>query len=153
MAWDTEGVSGLIQFNSLDRCSGHAASASPPPENENPGALAGATGACNFKAVEASETEYRDSPSTAIEASRPKRVRRAPQTRQERWRARNPLANWAHAATRTAIRLGLLKPQPCVVCGSPDAEAHHPDHRDPLRVEWLCRAHHKALHAKLQKRG
>ena len=66
---------------------------------------------------------------------------------QRRWKERNPLATWAHAATRSAIRRGLIEPQPCEVCGD-KGEAHHPDHRDPLAVIWLCRRHHKAAHRK-----
>ncbi len=75
-----------------------------------------------------------------------------PRNRQEAWRDRNPLAIWAHGATRSAIRRGLLSPQPCEICGA-TAEAHHPDHADPLRVQWLCRIHHKRLHAMLRKGG
>jgi hypothetical protein len=69
-----------------------------------------------------------------------------PQSRQERWRARNPLKSWAHSATRSAIRRGLIVPKPCEVCGDPKAEAHHPDYRRPLVVKWWCRRHHKQHH-------
>ena len=68
-------------------------------------------------------------------------------TRQERWRERNPIASWAHMATRSAIRRGLLRKRPCQQCGEPNAEGHHPDYKTPLRVIWLCRACHKAHHA------
>jgi len=76
----------------------------------------------------------------------------APHNPQKAWRERNPLAYWAHSATRSAIRRGLITPQPCEICGKP-AEAHHPDHANPLRVQWLCRLHHKRLHAQLRKGG
>ena len=72
-------------------------------------------------------------------------------TPQEAWRLRHLQATWAHSATRSAIRRGLIQPQPCAVCGDPKAEAHHPDYDRPLLVEWLCRKHHKAAHPK--KRG
>jgi hypothetical protein len=62
------------------------------------------------------------------------------------------MATWAHSATRSGIRRGLLQPQPCSVCGEPKAEAHHDDYERPLHVVWLCRAHHKQLHAR-QCRG
>lgn len=75
-----------------------------------------------------------------------------PRNKQEAWRERNPLATWAHGATRSAIRRGLIVPQPCEVCGC-SAEAHHPDHANPLHVQWLCRSHHKRLHALLRKGG
>lgn len=74
-----------------------------------------------------------------------------PKSRQERWRERNPLAYWAHAATRSALRRGLIQRQPCAVCGNPDAEAHHPRYDDPLRPEWLCRRHHKARHSQMRR--
>lgn len=35
---------------------------------------------------------------------------------------------------------------PCVICGSVDSEAHHPDYREPVKVVWLCRKHHKCQH-------
>lgn len=112
-------------------------------EMKSPGAsVADATGA-ESKADIASMKQYL---SPAAGAITPRRARREPQTPQERWRARNPLAHWAHVATRTAIRLGLIQREPCAECGAEDAEAHHPDHRDPLRVVWLCRRDHKARH-------
>ncbi|MCC5968382.1 MAG: hypothetical protein JJU15_00360 [Pararhodobacter sp.] len=66
--------------------------------------------------------------------------------KQEHWRKRNPKKHWAHRATRSAIRSGLLSPAPCEVCGDPKSEAHHPDYDRPLFVVWLCRAHHRAVH-------
>jgi hypothetical protein len=66
---------------------------------------------------------------------------------QRAWKLRNPLATWAHSATRSAIRRGLLTRKPCEVCGAEAADAHHPDHARPLLVRWLCRKHHKAAEA------
>lgn len=79
------------------------------------------------------------------EQNDPKRPPR--RSRQARWSERNPLARWAHIATASAINRGLLTPEPCATCGEAKAEAHHPDHRQPLRVTWLCRPCHKRLHA------
>lgn len=73
-------------------------------------------------------------------------------TRQERWASRNPMAKWAHSATQSALRRGLIKPRQCENCGAEKTEAHHPDYRRPLYVVWLCRACHKKLHA-AQNRG
>ena len=67
--------------------------------------------------------------------------------RQAAWRERNQLKVWAHKALQSALRRGLLTKQPCEVCGAEESEAHHPDHSKALDVQWLCRAHHKALHA------
>lgn len=112
-------------------------------EMKCPGASVADAAGAESKADEASSTDYR---SRSTDAIAPRQARREPQTPQERWRARNPLAHWAHVSTRTAIRLGLIEREPCAECGAEDAEAHHPDHRDPLRVVWLCRSDHKALH-------
>ncbi len=69
-------------------------------------------------------------------------------TPQEKWRKRNPVANWAHSATRSAIRRGLLEKKPCERYGDSRAEAHHPDYQRPLLIEWLCRQCHKRAHSK-----
>ncbi|EYD75012.1 hypothetical protein Rumeso_03436 [Rubellimicrobium mesophilum DSM 19309] len=79
--------------------------------------------------------------------STPSALRTLKHRRQAAWRERNQLKVWAHKALASALRRGLLTRQPCEVCGDPNAEAHHPDHRNALDVQWLCRAHHKALHA------
>jgi hypothetical protein len=58
----------------------------------------------------------------------------------ERKRARQMLTN--------AIKIGYIKPEPCMLpdCGSNDnIEGHHPDYSKPLEVVWLCRAHHRAI--------
>ncbi len=67
-------------------------------------------------------------------------------TRQERWRQRNPKAAWAHSCLQSALRRGLVNRQPCVVCGHPKTDGHHPDYSRPADVVWLCRRHHKAAH-------
>jgi hypothetical protein len=46
-----------------------------------------------------------------------------------------------------ALRDGRLTRQPCLVCGNPRSEGHHPDYRFPLKVYWLCRRHHSQVHA------
>lgn len=75
--------------------------------------------------------------------------KRSPSNPRERWRERNPVADWAHAATRAAIRRGLIvPPNACSCCGETGRiEAHHPDHRDPLKVTWLLARCHRRLHA------
>jgi len=72
-------------------------------------------------------------------------------TPQQRWRERNPQADWAHNATRSALRRGLLRKCPCEVCGSTESEAHHVDYSLPLTVTWLCRRHHKAAHREARR--
>lgn len=47
--------------------------------------------------------------------------------------------------TAIAVRKGLIKKQPCWVCGE-KAQAHHPDYSAPLDVVWLCVMHHRQAH-------
>jgi len=70
--------------------------------------------------------------------------------RQARWRDRNPMKVWAQAALRSAVKRGLVERQPCKVCGSLDADAHHADYSKPADVVWLCRLHHKAEHRRMR---
>jgi len=57
----------------------------------------------------------------------------------------------AHRDEANAHNLALahLKEiQPCAAPGcTSKAERHHPDYSKPLEVIWLCRRHHKRLHA------
>ncbi len=72
-------------------------------------------------------------------------------TRQEKWAARNPLARWAHNATRAALKRGLIERRPCEQCGNPETDAHHEQYDRPLLVQWLCRSCHMLLHSKARK--
>jgi hypothetical protein len=45
-----------------------------------------------------------------------------------------------------AIKKGLLKRQPCHICGATKVEAHHTHYSHYLEVVWLCRRHHVQLH-------
>jgi len=53
-----------------------------------------------------------------------------------------------------AILKGILKPQPCEVCGANgkfqdgrrEVQAHHDDYNKPLSVRWLCQRHHHEWH-------
>jgi hypothetical protein len=69
-------------------------------------------------------------------------------TRQQMWRKRHPKRYLAHLTVQNAMRLGVIERKPCEVCGDPKTDAHHPDYSRPLDVQWLCRRHHKQLHAK-----
>lgn len=74
-------------------------------------------------------------------------------TRQGRYQSANPQKVWAWACLRSAIRRGLVKRQPCEVCGSEPADGHHEDYDRPADVRWLCRRHHRELHARAGKAG
>ena|SRR3990167_10978789 len=52
-----------------------------------------------------------------------------------------------NAVAKAKLR-GVLVPEPCECCGSVvEMHAHHPDYSEPLRIVWLCREHHDAVHA------
>lgn len=69
---------------------------------------------------------------------------------EERYRAgllrRDPQKPRARNAVACALRDGRLVRKPCEVCGRV-AEAHHEDYLRPLDVKWLCKRHHRAVHA------
>lgn len=48
----------------------------------------------------------------------------------------------ARKELKEAIKRGEVQRQPCGVCGTSPAEAHHTDYSKPLDVSWLCRLHH-----------
>ncbi len=62
------------------------------------------------------------------------------------WIAKNPTKRRAHHDIRNALRRGRMNREPCKVCGSTEAEAHHEDYSRPLDVEWLCPKHHAERH-------
>lgn len=59
----------------------------------------------------------------------------------------NPKKKTAQALVANQIRLGILKREPCEVCGSGfSVHAHHDDYDKPLDVRWLCSPHHRQWH-------
>jgi len=58
----------------------------------------------------------------------------------------NRRARYANLLVYLALKKGKLIRQPCEVCGSMKADAHHDDYSKPLEVRWLCRSHHRKLH-------
>ena len=67
------------------------------------------------------------------------------------WQARNNLKRRAHIMTGNAIKYGLLKKQPCEVCGDATVDAHHEDYRFPANVRWLCHKHHMERHREINE--
>ena len=53
----------------------------------------------------------------------------------------------ARAYARVYQSRGMLLAQPCEVCGDTKVEKHHDDYSKPLEVRWLCKTHHRELHA------
>lgn len=58
------------------------------------------------------------------------------------------IKNIARSQAAVAVKRGLIVRQPCVICGSPEAQMHHNDYSKPLEVVWFCLKHHKAWHRK-----
>lgn len=52
----------------------------------------------------------------------------------------------ARSILNQAIKSGKVIRMPCVVCGDPKSQGHHPDYNKPLEVDWLCALHHKQEH-------
>lgn len=64
-----------------------------------------------------------------------------------RWMQLNPERKLATGRVKKALMRGKLTKLPCLVCGDPKSEGHHPDYSQPLDVVWLCNEHHRAAHA------
>lgn len=67
-------------------------------------------------------------------------------TRSRNYKQDNQPKIKAHATINNAIQAGRLVRQPCEICNKPNAEAHHDDYTQPLRVRWLCHKHHVQHH-------
>lgn len=68
------------------------------------------------------------------------------------WRKTHPLVGESKRKDRVRSyanqykKRGLIEQTPCIVCGDPNSEMHHPDYNRPLYVQWLCRPCHLDLH-------
>lgn len=74
-----------------------------------------------------------------------------------KYKARNARNYRAHphrtrvnAMVYEAVKAGLLVRLPCWVCDKAKTEAHHANYDAPFDVVWLCRSHHRQLHAEVQ---
>lgn len=83
---------------------------------------------------------YRQTPEGRAAANRANVAHRA------RYRERQK----ARDAVKRAILAGRIVPQCCERCGDPKAEAHHPNYKRPLLIEWLCDVDHKAAHREMR---
>ena len=52
-----------------------------------------------------------------------------------------------------ALKRGIIKAEPCEVCGNTNSEKHHDDYDKPLEVRWLCKRHHGRQHAGRKKKA
>lgn len=56
------------------------------------------------------------------------------------------------AITKNNIKKGVIKKEPCMVCGKIESEAHHEDYTNPFDILWLCDKHHHAHHTEYFKK-
>lgn len=69
------------------------------------------------------------------------------------WRSKNPMTvaqkkkDTTRSYANVYLRRGKLKRSPCETCGDSVSQMHHDDYDKPLKVRWLCRPCHLALHA------
>lgn len=70
-----------------------------------------------------------------------------------RWQKADPRRPKAHKIVQKALRNGTLKREPCEHCGAADAQAHHGDYDQPLKVRWYCDWHHRQHHAIMRVMG
>lgn len=61
-----------------------------------------------------------------------------------------PERMYAGQLVRALVFFGIVERGVCEECGAEDAQAHHPDHAQPLRVHWLCQACHGKLNMVLR---
>jgi len=64
------------------------------------------------------------------------------------WREKYPKKYKAHSKVGYEIKAGNITPESCEECGAFKSVAHHDDYDRPLKIRWLCQAHHKQWHAK-----
>jgi len=58
---------------------------------------------------------------------------------------RNPQKVKAWSILNHAIERGQMNRGACEVCSAPNAQAHHEDYSQPLKVRWVCRLHHQMV--------
>lgn len=98
--------------------------------------------------------KHRECQQAYKQSARGKQLRRLSAARRaERYKndPQQKLRAAARSAVRAAIVAGSLIRLPCEVCGNPASQGHHTDYSKQLRVQWLCRSHHAAVHAAMAR--
>ena len=68
--------------------------------------------------------------------------------REYRKRPGNYVKVTARRYLNAAVKSGIITREPCVMCGEPRGQGHHPSYDKPLMVVWLCLKCHSLLHLK-----
>ena len=66
----------------------------------------------------------------------------------ERYYQKNKDKLRARRKARDLVKRGIIKKQPCMICGNPNSQMHHRDYNHPEIVEWYCRMCHAKIHIK-----
>ena len=64
------------------------------------------------------------------------------------YKSKNKIKTSARNILNAAVKKGVIKREPCVVCGNKRTHGHHEDYLKPLEVIWLCAKHHNGEHRK-----
>lgn len=59
---------------------------------------------------------------------------------------KNKIKEQARSKLSHAVKSGKILKSPCIECGNPKSEGHHPNYNKPLDVIWLCKYHHSEFH-------
>ena len=62
---------------------------------------------------------------------------------------RYPEKQHARSLLYYAVKKGVIKKEPCSVCGKKKSQGHHDNYFKPLEVIWLCPLHHAERHKKI----
>jgi len=68
-----------------------------------------------------------------------------------RFHRQRPEVYWAGRLVHALLFFKMLVRRPCEACGTPKAQAHHPDHWIPLAIVWLCSRCHGRLGSQLKR--
>lgn len=119
----------------------------------HPETAPGAVGRAGYQEKDGQVVHSFADATAAVTGSDARTVRRDAATPQKRWNDANQEARKAHGYVARAIKRGEMERRPCVVCGNPKVDMHHPDPANqPLWAIPLCRTHHMRLHAELRRR-
>jgi len=69
-----------------------------------------------------------------------------------KYREKNPEKIKAHNTIIKAIKNGILKREPCVICGNERVDNHHESYKEENwgKVIPLCRLHHRRRHVEIE---
>ena len=55
------------------------------------------------------------------------------------------------AETYRLVESGVLRVQPCELCGCAKVDCHHEDYQNPTDIHWLCQKCHTIIHSRWRR--